>query len=444
MPIDVLMPQLSPTMTEGRLAGWTKKEGDKVNAGDVIAEVETDKATMEVEATDDGIIHKIIGEPGKDIVVGTPIAVLAEEGEKVPADYKPTSKAAEKTEEPEEEKAEDTSKEVAPKEEARPAEQDSQPQPAPQPIIQEAPAPAPQPAAASTGEHIKASPLARRLAEEGGIDLATVKGTGPHGRIVKKDVLAAANSGPRLTLGTQSQTITRQGDDKIALSPMRKSIAARLTQSKQEVPHFYLTAEVVMDDLLSARAQINELAPKNAEGKPSYKVSVNDFIIKACALALRDNPDANASWATDSVVRYGNVDVSVAVAIPGGLITPIIFNADQKNVVQMSTEMKALAAQAREGNLKPEQYTGGSFSLSNLGMYGVKDFSAIINPPQAAILAVGGAAPQVVADDAGNISTAHIMSMTMSVDHRVIDGALGAELLASIKNYLEKPVAMLV
>ncbi len=413
MPIDLLMPQLSPTMTEGRLTSWLKKEGDKISAGDVIAEVETDKATMEVEATDDGILHQIIGKAGDDIQVGVPIAILAEEGEDVKSDYKPTSKVVEKP-------AETAVPAAAPAPVAMPA-----------PAAPVAAASAPTPAAASGGARVKASPLAKRLAQKMGVALGSIMGSGPHGRIIKKDV----QTGQRGSVG--NTPIVRHADTSEKVAPMRKAIAARLTAAKQHVPHFYLTADVEMDAVLEARAQINDYT--------NVKLTVNDFIIKACANALANNPQANAAWANDSVVTYGNVDMSVAVSIEGGLITPIVQNADQKSLMQISTEIKELATAARANSLKPEQYEGGSFTVSNLGMYGVKEFSAIINSPQAAILACGAAKAQVLADpDSGEFYAASVMSITMSVDHRVIDGALGAELLADIKAYLENPITMLV
>lgn len=435
MPIDILMPQLSPTMTEGRLAKWTKAEGDNVSAGDVIAEVETDKATMEVEATDDGILHKIIGEAGTDIVVGKAIAILAAKGEKVAANYKPTDKI----------------KVVAPEEEETAA-QDESSASASAPVATATPVMAASvvavahtsPAAKSAttvphtprqaGERIKASPVAKRIAEDMGIDLADIQGSGPQGRIVKADVV---NYQPHISY--RGNTITRQADNVEKLSPMRKSIAARLTASKQTVPHFYLNADVRMDKVIDIRAQLN------AKANGAYKLTINDFILKACALALHDNPETNAAWGGDRIVNFGNVDISVAVAIDGGLITPIVFNADQKNIFRISSDVKNLAGQAKAGMLTPEQYEGGSFSLSNLGMYGTASFNAIINPPQAAILAVGATAPQALVNpNTGAVEVGHVMGITLSVDHRVIDGAGGANLLASIKNNLENPALLLV
>jgi len=431
MPIDILMPQLSPTMTEGRLARWTKAEGDKISAGDVIAEVETDKATMEVEASDDGILHKIIGEIGADLLVGSPIAVLRGKDEKVAADYMPTSKA----------KKAEAAPAAAPVAEASATPAAAAPAPVAAAPVAATVLPkinttgataAPVAANHSTGGRTKASPLARRLASQQNVDITTVIGTGPHGRVVAQDVLTGGR-----TAGA-GRPITRMADSVQKLTPMRKAIASRLTASKQTVPHFYLSTEVNMNALMSVRTQLNS----HLESQ-KIKVSVNDFILKASALALKDFPAANAAWNVDSVVQFGNVDISVAVSIDGGLITPVVANADQKSIVAISAEVKQLASDARAGKLKPEQYEGGSFSLSNLGMYGVDDFSAIINPPQAAILACGAATERAVVTE-GGIDVASVMKMTLSVDHRVIDGALGAELLGRIKHYLEAPVVLVM
>lgn len=438
MPIDVLMPQLSPTMTEGRLAKWTKKEGDKISAGDVLAEVETDKATMEVEASDDGILHMIVGEVGADLPVGAPIAVLRGKDEKVAADYKPKSKA--KSQGGQTMATGDVSPthagDVAV---ATPASTQVHETVQSVPVVSSAilpkvnagAAPSVMQSAASSGGHVKASPLARRMAQQSGVDLSGVVGSGPGGRVVAEDVKhAPAGGGVR--------RVTRRNDEVQKLTPMRKAIASRLLASKQTVPHFYLTAEVRMDALMAVRMQLNA----HLESQ-KVKVSVNDFIVKACGLALRDHPGANAAWNGDSIVMFGNVDISVAVAIEGGLITPIVASTDQKSLVQVSGEMKQLVADAKAGKLKPEQYEGGSFSISNLGMYGVDEFSAIINPPQAAILACGAAMEKPVVGEAG-LEIGNVMKITLSVDHRVIDGALGAELLASIKHYLETPVLLVM
>lgn len=414
MPIDVLMPQLSPTMSEGRLAKWTVNVGDEVSSGDIIAEVETDKATMEVEATDDGFIHSIIGEVGSDIKVGTPIAVMREEDEDVPADYKPEAPVVE-------EAAEETGVEAS-SEGAAPAASGGV-------MVQKKVQLAPDlPVVHPKGDdRVVASPVAKRIAEKEGINLSKVQGSGPRGRIVKEDIeQAMLGSGAR---------VNRGNDAKAPHTPMRKAVAGRLTESKQEIPHFYLTNKVKMDALLEARKQLNSRA------NGSYKLTVNDFIIKACGLALANYPEANATWYDDAMVQFGNVDISVAVSIDGGLITPIVFNADQKSLVKCSNEMKGLIKQAREGSLKPEQFQGGGFSISNLGMFGVTEFKAIVNPPQAAILAVGATEVMPVVEN-GHITTASIMNLSLSVDHRVIDGALAAELLADIKMYLENPILL--
>lgn len=407
MPIDILMPQLSPTMTEGRLAKWTKQEGDKISAGDVIAEVETDKATMEVEASDDGILHMIVSAVGADLAVGSPIAVLRGKDEKVAADYKPKGKVAEKKEEVK----------AAPKVVT----------PAPVKVAAVAPV-APRvaaPVVSVSNGRVKASPLAKRLATERGVNLSVVRGSGPHGRVVASDVNRSGGGSPLMAL-LSGHAAARAEDVVEKVSPMRRAIAARLTESKQTVPHFYLTRSADMRRVMDVRAELNEMLAASGQ-----KITVNDFIVKACGLALRDYPAANASWGEGGMVtQFGNVDISVAVAIEGGLITPVVFNADSKGLGEISGEVKNLAALARAGQLKPAQYEGGSFSISNLGMYGIEEFSAIVNPPQAAILAVGAT------------NREGRMKLTLSVDHRVIDGALGAELLGAIVEYLEQPKMM--
>ena len=443
MPADVLMPQLSPTMTEGRFAKWVKKEGDAVNVGDIIAEIETDKATMEVEATEDGVLAKLYAEAGKDVPVGAPIAVIVEDGEDLPADYKPTSrevKAEEPKEEPKETKAAEAPKAEAKKEEPKKVEA---PKAAPTPV-----------ASTASSSGIKASPLAKRLAAEWGIPLSNIRGTGPHGRIVKEDVDTARANGVRKV--PMSGSMPSMGGNsgfggasqlEASLTPhskMREVIAARLVEAKQSVPHFYLTVDVMMDEALKAREALNNMAPKDAEGKPAYKLSVNDMIVKASALALRQHPDANASWTDEGLQKYGSVDVSVAVSIEGGLITPILKNVENRSMVELSAEMKDLAGLARAGKLKPEQYQGGTFSVSNLGMFGIKHFDAIINPPQSCILACGTAEKRPVVGENGELKAANVMTLTLSVDHRVVDGALGAEVLTSIKQHLENPITLVV
>jgi pyruvate dehydrogenase E2 component (dihydrolipoamide acetyltransferase) len=448
MPINILMPALSPTMTEGNLARWLKKEGDAVKSGDVIAEIETDKATMEVEAVDEGKIGKIlVPEGAQGVKVNDVIAVLLEEGES-PGDIKAGAAPAPKP-----------AAAPAPKAEAAPA-----PSPkgdgaaraeAPKPAqaAPAAPAAAPAPAQAATGNRIFASPLAKRLAQEHGLDLSRIVGSGPHGRVVKSDIEKAAASGtakaappgakapPAAPSGPGFQAF---GEPEFELHPhsmMRKTIARRLQESKQFVPHFYLTVDCEIDRLLKVREEINAGAPK--EGKGAFKLSVNDFIIKACAVALKQVPAANASWSDEGVKMYKTADISVAVAIPNGLITPIIRQAENKRLSDISAEMKGLAGRAKDGKLKPEEYTGGSFSLSNLGMFGIKDFAAIINPPQGCILAVGAGEQRPVVKN-GALAVATVMSCTLSVDHRVVDGAIGAEFMAAFKKLIENPLAMLV
>ncbi|HVI87820.1 MAG TPA: pyruvate dehydrogenase complex dihydrolipoamide acetyltransferase [Dongiaceae bacterium] len=437
MPINILMPALSPTMTEGNLAKWLKNEGDTVKAGDVLAEIETDKATMEVEAVDEGRIGKILVPAGTEgVKVNEVIAMLLEEGE----DASALAKAA-----------------AAPKPAAKPAEAAA---PAAAPALAAAPAPAAQPtapAAANKGNRIFASPLARRIAAEKGIDLAVLAGSGPHGRIIRHDVDAAIAKGgtakPAVQPGAAAPAAAKApavsgaqgfGEGAFDLVPhtnMRKTIARRLQESKQFVPHFYLTVDMELDRLLKLREELNAASPK--DGPAAYKLSVNDFIIKACAIALKQVPAANASWSDDGVKMYKTADISVAVAIPNGLVTPIIRSAEGKRLSDISTEMKALAGKAKEGKLKPEDYTGGSFSLSNLGMFGIKSFSAIINPPQGCILAVGAGQQQPVVRD-GQLAIATVMSATLSVDHRVVDGAIGAEYMAALKRLIEQPLSMLV
>ncbi len=432
MPIEVLMPALSPTMTEGNLAKWMKKEGDTIKSGQVIAEIETDKATMEVEAVDEGVLGKILVKDGTEgVKVNQVIALILAEGEDKKAldSWKPKEAPAAKKEEA---AAPAASTGAAPA--AAPAAA-----PSVAPVASKAPAaPIAVPAsAASAGGRIKASPLAKRIAAQKGVDLSSVIGSGPHGRILKADVEMG---------GGRSGTVRRNPVEFVQVpnNSMRKVIARRLLESKQQVPHFYLTVECEIDALLAARQQLNEHAAKKAgkEGKP-VKLSVNDMVIKATALALRDKPNCNVSWYDDAIIQYNNVDVSVAVATDGGLITPIVRNADQKSLGQISNEMKDLATRARENKLKPEEFQGGGFSISNLGMYGVKTFQAIINPPQACILAVG-AGEQVVKVKNGEFTAVNAMQLTLSVDHRAVDGALGAEYLQILKHYIENPILMFV
>ncbi len=438
MPIEITMPALSPTMTEGTLAKWVKKEGDTVKAGQVIAEIETDKATMEVEAVDEGVLGKIVIAAGTEgVKVNAVIALLLADGEDKKAldSWKP--KEEPKAAAPAAAAPAAASAAPAAPVAAAPALAPAAPKLAPAAPV----AVASSGAASHAGGRVKASPLAKRLAEAKGVDLTSLVGSGPNGRIVRADVENARSGGGR------SGVVSRNPQEfaQIPHSGMRKVIAKRLLESKQTVPHFYLTVPVELDAMLEARAQLNKQAELKA-GKgnaPAYKLSVNDMVIKAVGLAMRDKPACNVSWYDDAMIQYTNVDISVAVATDGGLITPIIRNADQKSLPQISNEMKDLAKRARENKLKPEEFQGGGFSISNLGMYGVSTFQAIINPPQACILAVG-AAEEVLKMRDGQPKAVQVMNATLSVDHRAVDGALGAEFLAVFKNYLENPILMFV
>jgi pyruvate dehydrogenase E2 component (dihydrolipoamide acetyltransferase) len=428
MATNILMPALSPTMEEGTLAKWLVKEGDTVKSGQLLAEIETDKATMEFEAVDEGVIGKLLVAEGTEgVKVNTPIAVLLAEGEK-PGEMQAAAPAA----------------------------------PAPAPAKTQAPAPAALPAAPMAqpapraaepgGTRVFASPLARRIAAEKGLDLATLKGSGPHGRIVKSDVEGAkpgaapaatpAVAAAAMPAGPAAETVLKMYADRpfeeMKLDGMRKIIAARLTEAKQTIPHFYLRRDIRLDALLAFRGEINKtLEPRGV------KLSVNDFIIKACALALQQVPAANAVWAGDRILKLKPSDVAVAVAIEGGLFTPVLKDAHLKSLSALSAEMKDLAARARSRKLAPHEYQGGSFAISNLGMFGIDNFDAVINPPHAAILAVGAGVKKPTVGASGAIEAATIMSVTLSVDHRVIDGALGAELLQKIVDHLESPLGML-
>ncbi len=433
MPIEILMPALSPTMEEGTLAKWLVKEGDTVQSGDVIAEIETDKATMEFEAVDEGTIGKIlIAEGTGNVKVNTPIAILLEDGET--ADNLGTTPVA-----------------TAPAAQATAGDKA---------VSEGHPAkPAPAAPATDTGDRIFATPLARRLAAEKGLDLAQITGSGPRGRITKADVLKADGAGtavaapapaaasapaaPRpMAPSVSSDAIAKIYADRetieVPLDNMRRTIAERLTEAKQNVPHFYLRRSVEIDTLLEARAKMNaKLSARN------IKLSVNDFIIKACAMALQEVPDANAIWAGDRILRLKPSDVAVAVAIEGGLFTPVLRDAETQSLSSLSSQMKDLATRARDKKLAPHEYQGGSFAISNLGMFGIENFDAVINPPHGAILAVGAGIKKPVVRDSGDVAVATVMSMTLSVDHRVIDGALGAQLLSAICDNLENPVSML-
>ncbi|MGX1788813.1 pyruvate dehydrogenase complex dihydrolipoamide acetyltransferase [Bosea sp. NPDC055332] len=451
MPVNILMPALSPTMEKGNLAKWLKKEGDTIKSGDIIAEIETDKATMEVEAVDEGILAKIVVPEGTaDVAVNEVIGVIAGEGEDAKSVSAPS--AAPATSEP------------APKADGKAGE--PAPAAAPTPTPAAAPAPAAQAATPASGDRPFASPLARRLAKEAGIDLGKVQGSGPHGRIVEKDIEAAkqgdaAKAAPAPAAGApagakpaaaplasgpsdeQTKKLFAPGSyEEIPHDGMRKTIARRLTEAKQTIPHFYVTLDCELDALLKLRAELNAAAPEK-DGKPAYKLSVNDMVIKALALALRAVPDANVSWTDGAMLKHKHADVGVAVSIPGGLITPIVRDACHKTLSQISNEMKDMAARAKARKLKPEEYQGGTSAVSNLGMFGVKDFAAVINPPHATILAVGAGEQRAVVKG-GQLAVATVMSVTLSTDHRAVDGALGAELLQAFKGYIEKPMAMLV
>jgi pyruvate dehydrogenase E2 component (dihydrolipoamide acetyltransferase) len=428
MPTPILMPALSPTMTEGSLTKWLKKEGDKVKSGDILAEIETDKATMEFEAVDEGTLGKILVPDGtQGVAVNTPIAVLLAAGENasaiasMPAPQAPAPKPAASAPAP------------APTPTAAAA--------APAATVAPKPAPTPSsaPAAAPSGGRVFASPLARRLAKSAGLDIARVTGSGPHGRVIMVDIEKAKASGGAARPATVVAGPTG-GYREIPLNNFRKIIAKRLTEAKQTIPHFYLTIDCTIDKLLKLRGEINASL---AAQKSDAKVSVNDFVIKAVAMALRKVPAANASFTETAIREYIDVDISVAVATPNGLITPIIRKADTKTLVQISTEMKGLAARARDNKLKPEEFQGGGFSISNLGMYGVKQFEAIINPPQGCIMAVGAGEQRAVVVN-GALAVATQMSCTLSVDHRVVDGALGAEFLQAFKPLIEEPLSLLL
>jgi pyruvate dehydrogenase E2 component (dihydrolipoamide acetyltransferase) len=465
MPIEITMPALSPTMEEGNLAKWLVKEGDAVAPGDVIAEIETDKATMEVEAVDEGTVAKIVVPAGTEgVKVNAVIALLAGEGEDVGAAAKGGGKAEAKAPEAKKDDASPSSpagpspRDHGEKEDGRNVEAPLSP--------------------SSRGEgkgegqddrsRTFASPLARRIAKDAGIDVSAVSGSGPKGRVVKVDVEAAIEGGT----AKKGQSAPEAGKPSAAAAPapkamsdeavlklfpegsyeivphdnMRKTIARRLVEAKSTVPHFYLTLDCEIDALLALRKQLNDAAPmiKGEKGEhPAYKLSVNDLVIKAMAMALKAVPDANVSWTDGGMLKHRNADVGVAVSIPGGLITPIVRKADEKTLSVISNEMKDLAGRARNRKLKPEEYQGGTTAVSNLGMFGIKDFAAVINPPHATILAVGAGEQRAVVKD-GEIKVATIMSVTLSTDHRAVDGALGAELLSAFKTFVEKPFGMLV
>ena len=459
MPINILMPALSPTMEKGNLAKWLKKEGDTVKSGDVIAEIETDKATMEVEAVDEGILAKIVVPEGTaDVPVNQLIALIAGEGEDPKSVTAPAAGGS-------------AAPAPAPKAETAPAAPAAAPQPqAAAAPSAAAPAPAAKPngAGQAAGNRVFASPLAKRIAKEGGIDIASVKGSGPHGRIVEKDVRSAIAGGgakpaaapaaaaaapaakpaaPQLASSMGADQVKAMFEagtyEEVPLDGMRKTIAKRLVESKQTVPHFYLSLDCELDALMALREQINAAAGKDKDGKPAYKLSVNDFVIKALAIALQRVPAANAVWAEDRILKMKHSDVGVAVAIEGGLFTPVVRRAEQKTLTAISAEVKDMAGRARNRRLKPEEYSGGSTAVSNLGMFGIKNFQAVINPPQGTILAVGAGESRVVVKN-GAPAVVQAMTVTLSCDHRVVDGALGAELLAAFKQLIESPMGMLV
>jgi pyruvate dehydrogenase E2 component (dihydrolipoamide acetyltransferase) len=458
MPINITMPALSPTMEEGNLSKWLVKEGDTVKSGDVLAEIETDKATMEVEAIDEGTVAKIVVPAGTEgVKVNALIAILAADGEDVkaaaasgagspaPAVKAEAASPAKVDAAPDTAKAEPAS--VAPRS-ATPNNDNAVGNGA---------------SASASDNRIFSSPLARRLAKEAGLDLSAVTGSGPHGRVVKSDIEAAVSGGgakavsaPVAAPAAATPAAAPKGASEEAVlklfepgsyelvphDGMRKTIAKRLVESKQTIPHFYVTVDCELDALLALRAQLNDAAPRK-ESVPAYKLSVNDMIIKALALALRDVPDANVSWTENNMVKHKHADVGVAVSIPGGLITPIVRNAEAKTLSTISNEMKDLGKRAKDRKLKPEEYQGGTTSVSNMGMMGVKDFAAVINPPHATILAVGAGEQRVIVKK-GEIAIATVMSVTLSTDHRCVDGALGATLLAAFKGYIENPMGMLV
>ena len=466
MPTNVLMPALSPTMEKGNLARWLKKEGDTIKAGDVIAEIETDKATMEVEAVDEGTLAKIlVAEGTEDVPVNQPIAVIAAEGEDVKAAASAAPAAAKadggKGGAPSPQRGEGAGPAAPPSQKPKAAGE----QPAAAPQGQRAPSPqrgegGGEGVRTSQADRIFSSPLARRLAKEAGIDIGRVQGSGPHGRIIARDVDqaksgkglrpaapgAAAPGTPIAPALSDKQVLALYEEGSYELVPhdgMRRTIAQRLTASTQTIPHYFVTMDCDIGKLMAAREEINAAAPKDKDGKPAYKLSVNDFVIKAMALALQRIPDANVSWTDGGMLKHKHSDIGVAVAIPNGLITPIIRNAETKSLSAISNEMRDLAVRARARKLKPQEYQGGSSAVSNLGMYGVREFTAVINPPHATILAVGAGEERAVVRD-GKLAVATIMSVTMSCDHRAVDGALGAELIGAFKRLIENPVMMVV
>ena len=480
MPTNILMPALSPTMEKGNLAKWLKKEGDAIKSGDVIAEIETDKATMEVEAVDEGVLAKIVIPEGTaDVPVNDIIGLIANEGE----DAKAVADGGAKVAVPQAGASPTGSGSppngAAPKADALTVPEGHQYERTPEmkPMGVTAAGPAPSGVASASpngsGARVFASPLARRIAKESSIDLGSLKGSGPHGRVVERDVKAAIAEGPKAaapakaadTAATPAAPATAPApaaaktmgpsDDltKKLFAPgsftevphdgMRKTIARRLSEAKATIPHFYLTVDCQLDALMALREQVNAAAPKDKDGKPAFKVSVNDFVIKALALALKRVPDANVTWTENTMLHHAHSDVGVAVSIPGGLITPVIRSAESKTLSTISNEMKDMAARARVKKLKPEEYQGGTTAVSNLGMFGVKNFQAIVNPPHATILAVGAGERRMVVKH-GEPVVATVMSVTLSTDHRAVDGALGAQLMSAFRELIEHPMSMLV
>jgi pyruvate dehydrogenase E2 component (dihydrolipoamide acetyltransferase) len=440
MPINVLMPALSPTMEKGNLAKWLKKEGDTIKSGDVLAEIETDKATMEVEAVDEGVLAKILVPEGTaDVPVNDVIAVIAGDGEDAKTVGTPATKSAPASAAPPPVQADAQVASVA------------APAPRPAPVLSQA-----APAAANGAERIFASPLARRIAKDGGIDLAAITGSGPHGRIVERDVKAALAGGvrlaapsapmlppPSLTDAAIKGYFAPQDYTEVPHDSMRRTIARRLSEANQTVPQFFLTLDCEIDTLLKLREDINKSAPKAKDGTPAFKVSVNDMVIKALAMALVSVPGANVTFTENTMLHHHHADVAVAVAIPDGLITPIVRKADTLSLSAISNVMKDFATRAKERKLKPDEYQGATSAISNLGMYGIKDFCAVINPPQSSILAIGMGEERAIVRK-GQIVVANIMSVTITCDHRAMDGAKGAELIAAFKRFIENPIAMLV
>ena len=439
MATNILMPALSPTMEEGKLTRWLVKEGDTVKSGTILAEIETDKATMEFEAVDEGKIGKILVPEGSEgVKVNAPIAILLDEGEKLGAVDIPAAmndiKAAVKAEAAPAPKAE------APKAAAAPA------------------APAPAAAPAGDGKRVFASPLARRIAAQKGIDIAALAGSGPRGRIVAHDVenakpgqakpaaagAPASGGGIGVAPLPDARMFYKAGEyEEVPHDSMRKAIAKRLTSAKALIPHYYLTIDCNLTALMATREALNAAAPKGKDKVPAYKLSVNDFVVKASAMALIRHPDVNASWTDTAILKHKHADVGIAVAIPSGLITPIVFAAETKGLGQISNEVKELAGKAKDKKLKPQEYEGGGFSVSNLGMFGIKNFTSIINPPQSCIIAVGAGEERAIVVN-GKIEVATVMTVTMSADHRVVDGATGAKFLQTLKQFIEEPASMLL